>query len=98
MTITEAIEITLDEFSKHVESTSEINNGGCVEFALDVQAVYSSCQVRYMQQIHAWIECDGRCYDAENPDGVASYQDLYFFRQWDGDLDNLNAIETITER
>lgn len=31
---------------------------------------------------HVWIAVDGRHYDAESPDGVASFLDLNFFRRW----------------
>lgn len=31
---------------------------------------------------HCWIFFDGRHYDCEHPDGVASFFDLSFFRRW----------------
>lgn len=37
---------------------------------------------------HIWIECDGKAYDAEHPEGVESPFDLMFFRRY---VDNVVA-------
>jgi hypothetical protein len=43
--------------------------------------LYESGFDQYGTPAHSWLEYEGRCYDAECPDGVASPPDLPFYRR-----------------
>jgi len=79
MDIIEVIEEVLDEYLQHCETQVEINQGGCYDFAQDVKRRFTDAEIITEDGVHSYLYYDGMYYDAENPCGVPSREELLFF-------------------
>ena len=69
------------ECQKDTSPTPEqdINSGLCDLFAERVKAIYPQTIIHYDEDLdHVYCEIEGKFYDAENPKGVKSPQEMTF--------------------
>ena len=95
MNITETIESERRKWKNaenlNVKTVEDINNGYCKQFAKGVKDVaVDGVRIRthdfdetYSSFAHAWIEFNGKHYDAECPEGVENPEELPFFKRND---------------
>jgi len=63
----------------------DINNGECEDFARDVLEIVPQAKEVWSEMFsmelvgHVWVEYRGKHYDAECPDGVRDWHDLFIF-------------------
>lgn len=95
--VTAAIRSCLDEWKAEGYTPRQINHGECLPFANDVAHQCSGVELKRtgdedvlgppenpqydVEPFHVWVFDGSQHYDAEAPDGVATWRDLPFFQR-----------------